>query len=787
MGMLDRKLARDLWRLRGQSAAIALMVACAVATFVGSISTFQSLKESQSRYYQQFRFADASATVRRAPEEVTARLLEIPGVSEIETRVTAPASLTVAGVTEPATAILVSIPEGRQPRLNRVFVREGRLPDPGDPWEVLIHEAFAKANHLHPGDTLPAVIQGHQHMLHVVGIALAPDFVYAVRPGDLMPDDRRFAVIWVQRRALAVAMDLDGAFNDLGLRLDPGVPERQVLAAVDRVLEPFGCPGAGGRDTNISHRFLSDEIKQLKATAITVPAIFLGVAAFLLNVVMTRLVGTQREQIGTMKALGVSDGAVGWHYAKLVGAIVALGLVLGIVGGAWFGSAWTRLYAEFYRMPMWTYLLEPEVIAAAVGISAVAGGLGVLSAVTRAVALPPAEAMRPPSPPTYRRTLLERLGLGRLLSVSGRMVLRNLGRRPGRTLLSSLGIGFAVAILVNGAFFFDAMDAMMEAQFGRAQRDDVTVTFTDATGPAALEVLRNQPGVRITEGFRTVPVTFRAGHRQYVTSITGLDPASTLRAVTDRDGRPVAVPDDGVMLTKALADRLGLAPGDSVTANVMEGQRPRWNLVVAGVVDELLGSQGWMNLEALARRLDDGGSLSGASLRVDPNARTGLYDTLRGMPRVAGVTVLGSLRRAFDEVMAKYMLGFAAILIAFAALMAAGVVYNAARVSLAERERELASLRVLGFTRAEVSGILLGELAVQVVLALPVGCLLGWLFAWLVAAGTDNDLYRLAVVILPRTYAMACSVVVAVALAVSLMVRRRVDRLDLVSVLKTRE
>ncbi len=787
MTTLDRKLLRDLWRLRGQSIAIALMVGCAVAAYVGSLSTFRSLKESQSRYYEQYRFADAFASMNRAPEEVAARLLDLPGVSEIDTRVSAMASLEVEGVAEPATALIVSIPDGRQPRLNRVYLREGRMPDPDRPWEVLVHEAFAKANRMHPGDTLPAVIRGHRHLLHVTGIGLAPDFVYAVRPGDLMPDDRRFAILWAQRRALGVAMDLDGAFNQVALRLSPEVPEKQVLAAVDRILEPYGCPGSGGRDTNISHRFLSDEIRQLKSMAVILPGIFLGVAAFLLNVVMTRLVGTQREQIGTMKALGIADRTIGWHYAQLVGTIVAAGLVLGVGLGAWTGIGWTRLYAEFYRMPVWAYRLEPDVLVSAVAISAVAGGLGVLSAVRRAVSLPPAEAMRPPSPPVYRRSLAERLGLVRLLTPAGRMILRNLSRRPARTLLSALGIGFAVAILVAGAFSFDAVDAMMANQFGRAQRDDVTVTFTESSSPEALQALRRMPGVRIAEGFRSVPVTFRAGHRQYVTAITGLPPDSQLRSVTDRDGRPVAVPRDGVLLTKALADRLGLKPGDLVEAAVMEGHRPRWTLPVTGVADELLGSQGWMSLPALSRLLDDGGTLSGASLRVDPEAREGLYEELRRMPRVAGVTVLKMMRKAFDDLMAKFMLGSAAVLVGFASLMAAGVVYNAARVSLAERERELASLRVLGFSRAEVSSILLGELAIQVALALPIGCLVGWGFAWLTAFGFDNDLYRLAVVIRPATFAWSCLTVVVVALVVALAVRRRVDRLDLVSVLKTRE
>jgi putative ABC transport system permease protein len=787
MGMLDRKLRRDLWRLRGQALAIALLVAVGVATFTGAISTYRSLYLSQHRYYELYRFPHAFAMVQRAPEPVADRLLEIQGVAEVQTRVVAPASLEVEGIAEPATALLVSIPDGSQPRMARLHLREGRLPDPGRPWEVVVHEAFAKANRMRPGQTLPAVVRGHREVLSVVGVALAPDFVYAVRPGDLLPDDRRFGIFWVQRTTLAAAMDMDGAFNDVALRLADDASQPQVLAAVDRVLAPYGCPGAGGRDRNVSHRFLSDEIKQLKSTAVTIPTMFLGVAAFLLHVILSRLVTTQREQIGTMKALGLSNREVGAHYALLVGLVVAAGLAVGAGLGAWIGTWWTRMYSAYYRMPLYVYVMEPDVILQAVALSLAAGALGVRSAVRQAICLPPAEAMRPPAPPVFRRSLLERLVPGQWLTPAGRMVLRNLGRRPVRALLSSLGMAFAVAILITGVAMLDSMDLLMDVQFGRAYRDDVTVAFTDPSHPESLDALKAIPGVRVAEGFRSVPVTFRAGNREYATVVNGLPAGGELRRVTDLWGRAVPIPGEGVMLTKALADLLHVAAGDTVTTEVMEGRRPRWDLVVTATADEALGSQGWMDLDALQGRLDDGGTLTGASLRVDADRRDGLFRDLRAMPRVAGVTVLPALRKSFDDLMAQFLVIFVVILTGFAALMAAGVVYNAARVTLAERERELASLRVLGFTRREAFGILAGELGVQLLLALPAGCALGWAFSWATAAGVSNDMYRIAATVERSTFAAGCGVVVATAALVALAMRRRVARLDLVAVLKTRE
>lgn len=787
MGMLDRKLARDLWRLRTQALAIVLLVAVAVATFTGALSTYRSLFESQRRTYETFRFAQIFASLQRAPEAVAGHLERLSGVAEVETRVVTSALLEIEGLEEPVRGLLVSIPDGRMPRLNRLFLRAGRLPDPDHPWEVLVHEAFAKAHGLAPGDSLPAVVRGHRERLEMVGIALAPDFIYAVSPGEMLGDDRRFGIFWMQRTALARAAGLDGAFNDVSLRLaeDARVPE--VISLVDQVLAPYGSPGAGGRDRNISHRYLSDEIRQLKGTAVTVPSLFLAVAAFLLHVTLSRVVATQREQIGTLKALGLTHGEVGWHYARMVAAVVIMGLGLGLVGGVWIGRWWTRIYAAFYRMPLYVYRMDPDLLASALGVSVMAAAVGTWGALRQVLRMPPAEAMRPPAPPIYGSSLLERLIPSRRLSPTGRMVLRNVGRRPVRAALSSLGIAFAIALLISGYMPVDAMKAMLDMQFGRVYREDVAVTFTDPLHPESLQGLRDLPGVRVVEPFRSVPVTFRAGHRSYATVLNGVPAGSRLRRVLDLEGRRAAVPGRGVLLTKALADLLAVSPGQEVVVEVLEGRRPCWVLPVSGTVQEPLGSQGWLDLEALQEMLDDGGRVSGAAIRVNEGDRTSLFRSLRGMPRVAGVVALAAMRRNFDQMMGQYLVVFALMLVALAGLMVAGVVYNTARVSLAERERELASLRVLGFTRAEVFRVVLGEMFVHVALALPLGCLLGYAFCRGMLQSFSNDLYRIPMVQSAPTYAFACVVAVVMTGVVALGMRRRVDRLDLIGVLKTRE
>ncbi len=784
---LDRKLLRDLLHMKGQMLAIVLLVACGVTTFVGSMTMWRSIMRSQQDYYERYRFADVFASLRRAPETLARRLAAIPGVAEVQTRVVADAALEMPGFPEPVTARFVSIPCCGPPALNRFHIRAGRTIAPGADSEVVVSEGFATAHRLRTGDRVTAVIQGRKQSFSVVGIGLSPEFVYEIRPGDLMPDDKHFGILWTSRQQLEAASDMEGAFNDVAARLEPGASEQDVLAAFDRELGRYGGLGAFLRKDQVSNRFLTDEIRQLKANAVVVPSIFLGVAAFLLNVIFTRLVSTQREQIATLKALGYSNLATGMHYAKLVALVAMLGTALGVLGGIWMARAMTGIYAQYYRLPEYFVELPWREAVIACALSTAAAALGVFGAVRKVVRLPPAQAMRPEPPASFHPSWLERLGVDRVASAAGRMILRNVGRRPVRFALSSLGIGFAIAILVVGWFFFDALDFIVDYQFRNVQRDDAMVTFNVPLSRDAVSELRRTRGVLRAEPFRAVPVKLRSQHVTYRTALLGVDPSGELRRIIDFDTGPARVPPEGVLLTSKLAELLHVQPGDTVTAEVLEGRRPVREVPVSGTVAELMGVSASMSLPAVHRLMDEGPSASGAFVSIDPALERPVYARLMSMPAVSGVTLRTAALTSFTGTSAEYMLFFASILVGFAWVIAAGIVYNSARVSLAERERELATMRVIGMTWVEVWLILIGELALQVLAAIPVGCLVGWGFAHLSASSVESDLYRIPVVILPSTYAVSVAVVVAAAIAVGIMIRHRLRHLDMVAVLKSKE
>lgn len=787
MKAIDRKLWRDLWQMKSQALAIALVVMCGVGTYIMFLSTLGALRATQDSYYRDYRFAEVFATLKRAPESLRQRIEDINGVDKVETRVVAPVRIDMPNFEEPVTASMVSVSDSGVHGLNALHLQEGRLPIPGRPDEVVVSTPFAQAHALHLGDRFHAILNGRRQQLTLVGTALSPEFIQQLRPGSAFPDYKRYGVMWMGRRALGQAYDMHGAFNDLALSLRRGADTQYVIDRIDDLLKPYGGLGAYARKDQRSHRFLTQELQQLGTLAGLFPVMFMGIAVFLLNVVIGRLVAMQREQVATLKAFGYSNLAVLWHYVKLVSLIVSAGVIAGVALGIWLGKALSGIYMEFYHFPYLKFFLRPSVVLVAAAASLLAAGAGTLFAVWRAAMLKPAQGMRPEPPPTYRETWIEKLGLKRWLSQPTRIIMRHIRRQKFKSALTVLGIALACGMVLTGLFQRDTVGYMVNIQFGMAQRQDLQVTFTEPTAYRARFDMQAMPEVEHVEVFRQVEVRLRHGHRSYRTGIRAIEPNGDIQRLLDVNLRPVVLPQEGILLTDFLAKLLDLRVGDRVVVEVLEGSRPIREAIVVGVVREYLGVSGYMSLSALNRFLQEGPTLSGVYLSMDSARMSSLYTRLKNMPRVASIAERVQEIRNFNRVMQETMLFFTYVATVFAIIIAFGVIYNSARIALTERGRELASLRVLGFTRAEIAYILLGELGVLTLVAIPLGLWLGRLMCYYIAHTMQNDLFRVPVVLVPQTYAFATTVVLLSALLSGLAVRRRLDQLDLIAVLKAAE
>jgi putative ABC transport system permease protein len=773
--------------MKGQLFTISLVVAAGIAAYVSLEGNWISLEHARQAYYERYRFADVFAHLERAPEAIRRDLEAIEGVARSDTRIVESAMLPLEDMPEPIRAQMISLAsEGSRP-LNDIHLRDGRRADPGRADEVVVIDSFATAHDLGPGDSLPAVINGKMRELRVVGVAMSPEFVFVIGPGEMSPDPKRTAILWMDRDALAAAYRMEGAFNDAALQLQPGASLPAVLTAVDTVLEPYGGVGSYGRNKQPSNFMLEGELLQLRSQSTVVPVIFLAVAALLLHIVLSRVVHLQRSEIATLKAVGYRDVEVGLHFFKLVMVIALMGAVAGVALGAWLGVELVELYGQYFKLPNLTFRLDLRGAVTAVGINFAAALAGGFSAVKGVIALPPAEAMRPAPPARYRRSIIERLGLSRVVGPASQMIVREIERRPLRTVASALAIAASIALLVVGRWFYDGMEVLLYSQFHEAMREDLVVTFHDRRPERAVREIAHLPGVLHAEGLRAVPVRFRSDHRLRDGTVWGYPEDVQMRRILDQSGRPIALPPDGMVLTDKLAEILDVDVGDRIEVDVLDGERGRRRVVISGLVSEAFGLQGHMQLDALRSWLGEGKVVSMALLRIDSEAAIEVDARLKRLPHVASVSRRSDIFERFRSQSADMILTFTIIVTIFAVTITIGVVYNNARVALSMRSRDLASLRVLGFTRGEISAILLGEMAVQVAVALPFGLLLG---VWMVAAMAtlvDPETYRLPVIVSTQTHAFAVVVALGASALSALLVRRKLDRLDLIGVLKTRE
>ena len=787
MRALDYKLLRELRRLRGQVLAIALVIGSGVAVLVMSLSTLEALSETTDAYYERYRFAEIFAGGTRVPERIAAHIADLPGVQFVQTRITRYATLDIEGFAEPVIGRLTSIPETGQPELNQLVLRSGRWISPDRDDEIIVNEPFAEAHGLAPDEELVAIINGHKRTLRVVGTALSPEFIYALGPGALLPDDRRFGILWMGRGALEAAFDLENAFNDLSLTLLHGAESDRIIAEIDTLLEPYGGVSAILRADQLSNWFVMNELDQIETMATVLPLIFLSVAAFLSHMVLSRLIATERSEIGLLKAFGYTTWQIGWHYTKFVIAIALIGSVIGWVLGGLFGRYNTEMYAEFFHFPLLIYRPSTSAFVAGAAVSLVATLAGALGAVRRAVALPPAEAMQPPAPAIYRRGRLD-LGWARWLDQPTRIALRQIGRWPVRAGLTCAGIAASVALLVMALQWNDSIEHVAQTYFFQAQHQSMTVGLAEPQVLTTLNEFENLPGVLRAEPWRAIPADFSIGTTEHRGTIVGVAPDSKLQPIhDDATGRDLAVPPAGLVLGSYLAAKLGVGAGDEVWVDVLEGKRPAGYVPVVDVFETTIAMPAYMDLDALNRWLEVRPMVEYLNLLVDARGQAELFAELKETPAVSAIMLRQAAIDAFYDTLAEHILVYIGMFTGFACALGFGVAYNSTRIALSERGRELATLRVLGFTRGEISYILLGEVALLILAALPLGCIAGRALTFVIARAFDTELFRMPLVVGAPTYGLGVGFAIFATAASAVLVGRRVRRLDLIRVLKTRE
>ena len=376
MSPLDKKLLRDLWRIKGQALAIGAVIGVGVLMLVMMTGLVTSLDETRRAYYERHRLADVFVPLVRAPERMEARLAEIPGVASAEGRISGSAQIDLSGEDLPLQARIISLPENGEPQLNEIYLTDGRRLDEANPDEIILLKSFADARGLLPGDALTLTIRGGQREFQIVGLARSPEFLYVTAPGEIAPDDARYAVIWMGQATAAAAFDMSGAFNEALVSLTRDAREPAVIESIDQLVRPYGGLGAYGLEDHFSDRYVSEEISGLRGTSAVVPPVFLAVAAFLLYIVISRMVQAERSQIGLIKAFGYTDLEVGAHYFKLILVIAVSGALLGCLGGIASGRSLVNVYVDYFKFPFLLFEVKPSSFILGILVSVLSASAG---------------------------------------------------------------------------------------------------------------------------------------------------------------------------------------------------------------------------------------------------------------------------------------------------------------------------------------------------------------------------------------------------------------------------
>lgn len=784
---LDHKLWRNLWHMRGQAMAISLVIALGVLMLVMMDGLVNSLEETRRAYYERYRLAQVFAPVRRAPKNTLAQIAKIPGVASVETRINGAALIDLPSQDLPIQALAVSLPDFRPPRLNDVYLSAGRALNPSNEDEILLLEGFAKAHDLSPGETITATMNGARRKFTIAGWAQSPEFLFTTAPGEFIPDDARFAVFWMNETALAAAYDLSGAFNEALLSLTRNADKAAVLEQIDLLLDPYGSTGSFDLDDHISDRFISEEIEGLRVSKRIIPPIFLAVAAFLLSIVISRIVQSEREQIGLLKAFGYSSREVAIHYLKMVMVIAIIGAVLGCIGGVFAGRSLSSVYQQYYKFPFLIFQVDPGAFIIGFLVSVLSASAGGIFVLRRVFALTPAVAMRPPAPADYSRSTQFQGPMNRLLDQPSRMVLRRIIRHPARTGGAVLGIAAGMSLSLAMLNLLSSFDDIVDLNYNILDRSDLTVSFAVPLSDKALYELQALGGVIEVEPFRGVPAILHNGRNTYRGALSGLVAAPRLNRAVDKNLVDIPIRDDGVILGKALADILAIAPGEILTIEVQDGRRPVLTLPVVAIAETMIGSPAYLEMDALNRTLKEQNRIQGAFLRIDTAHSQQIYKAIKNMPAVIGVSLKSEARIAFEKLLDSNAGAMRYVMALIAGVITFGIVYNTARIAFSERARDLASLRVIGFTKAETAFVLLGEIAVVTLLALPLGTLIGHFLSYAISQGFSTDLYQIPVNFSPQSYGSAGIAVLLSAAISGWLVKRDINRLDLISALKTRE
>jgi len=779
---LHHKLWRDVRRQRAQFIAITITIFLGVTIFGATYDSFRNLQASYAATATDFRFANLT-TAGGDVATIATEAAATPGVESAEVRSVADIPFNVGGVK--LLGRIIGVPAGEQPTVNQLSVLEGIYLAPGS-GDVLVEKHMADHFDLSPGDLFDIRMSGRWQAVTVAGVVASPEYIWPARDRqELITSADNFGVIFAANAEVALATD--GSPNEATIYFTGGGEDDALSNDLAAMARSHGAISTYTRAEQASNAGLTEDLKGFEEMAVFFPLMFLLAAAMAAYVMISRVVHSQRPQIGVLLANGFTRRQVRRHYLGYGLVPGLLGSIPGAVAGILLARLITEMYTGMLSIPVTLVQFYPATLIGAVLFGLVASLLAALAPALVASRVMPATAMRGETPSGGgRRSTVERLFPPiRRVPVGWRMAIRGVGRNPRRTVYTIVGVVLSLMLVLVSWGMIDTVQHLMDRQFVEIQQEDATVYFGEAAGAADVAALAEIDGVAAVEPALTLPVSLGSdGEHHYETALLVLADDTEMHRFLTTDGNWISLPRSGLVLGQATQNLLDVAVGSKV-AMTIAGVGVVQEEIVA-FVDEPLGTMAYMSRGRAESLTGDVLPATSALVTYEPGTDAAeLRRTLTELPAVAAFEDANALYAVVQKYMVLFY-GFVGIMLVFGAAMAFALIFNAMSVNIAERTREVATLLAVGTDRRSISRYIAAENLLVAALGIPIGLVVGYFAAKSALASFSSDLMALDLYIRPTTFALAAAAILLVALISQWPGLRAIRRINIPKIIKER-
>ncbi len=787
MNKLRLMTLRDIKSNKGQYIAVILVVVIGIAMYNATLMSYENLSNSVEYYYEEYNLPHLFVRLNKSSESVVRVAEGVDGVTSARGRLVLDVPMEVPDYEGRVQARVVSVPPSNNDALNKLYLEDGRYVSGSYRDTVLVEKMFMEFHGLEIGSTIYPIVDGKRIELEVGGKAVSPEHIYVIPSAQaMMPDNERFTILFLEHGFMQQLFGYDGMVNEVIVEIKDEDRVEEIKKELEDRLKHYGLISVTERDEEVSYVMMENELNGLESMGSAYPVIFLTIGSIVIYMLLLRLVDNQRLQIGVLMALGFTKRAILFHYLGYALFVGFVGSALGSLAGIKLGGALTRYYLVFFNVPVLQIKTYVSVIIIGILMSVVFCGIAGLNAAKRVLKIAPAEAMRPVAPIEGKKWWGERiLPFIGSMKISWRLTFRNMWRNKKRTIFTVSAISMTVGLMISILMMLDSVDYLFEMAFGDALSYDYKVAFTTDVHQDIVNDLSEFEEITYVEPIAEYPFRLKNGWREKNTMIMGIERNSRVYHLSGLNGGRIDVPREGILLTEGLAESLGVKRGDMLTIEALNKPGIERQVTVKGLVEEYMGGSGFMELDVLNGVLQEGSTINNALINLRYNSGNFVRD-IEGMAYVQSVREPDDMVKQYNEYMGL-MYAYIGVIITLSCIMGFAIIYNTTTISIMERKRELASLRIMGFTNKKVSELIFNENTAVSVMGLIVGMPLGRFMGVQMLNYVPEDMMSLPLVIFPKTYVLAAVTVALFVILAQMANMRRISRMDLVEVMKSRE